>query len=301
MSYLAALTYWVIVALWLTVLGTIVSFYIRNPQTFGTTRFLLAILSVDAVRNLIENLYFGLYFGSMYGVLPANFEVVLGAPGLLIVPKLLNVLASCVVLTLLLWRWLPLAVKEHGEAKQRASDLETLAAVDFLTGVYTRRHFETLARIELARAQRYIRPLSVLMIDIDHFKAVNDRFGHAAGDRVLQNFAAICRAEKRDPDVLARIGGEEFALMLPETTATAAVEFAERLRHQVREGAPTLDGEKISVTISIGVAGASIRTSGIEALLQQADQALYEAKRSGRDQVARARIPERGSVPEAAE
>jgi diguanylate cyclase (GGDEF)-like protein len=300
-SYLAALTYWVIVALWLTVLGTIVSFYIRNPQTFGTTRFLLAILCVDAVRNLIENLYFGLYFGSMYGVLPANFEAVLGAPSLLILPKLLNVLASGVVLTLLLWRWLPLAVKEHGQAKQRASDLETLATVDFLTGVYTRRHFETLARIELARAQRYIRPLSVLMIDIDHFKAVNDRFGHAAGDRVLQNFAAICRAEKRDPDVLARIGGEEFALMLPETTATAAVEFAERLRHQVREGAPTLDGETISVTISIGVAGASIRTSGIEALLQQADQALYEAKRSGRDQVARARLPDLGSVPEAAE
>ena len=81
--------------------------------------------------------------------------------------------------------------------------------------------------------------------------------------------------------------------MLPETTATAAVEFAERLRHQVREGTPTRDGETISVTISIGVAGASIRTSGIEALLQQADQALYEAKRSGRNRVCRFEQPRR--------
>jgi diguanylate cyclase (GGDEF)-like protein len=207
----------------------------------------------------------GFYIGRVYGLLAATF--VLGA--LLIENS----------------RLYGLAVKERRRAERRASDLETLAAVDFLTGIYNRRHFETTARAELARCQRYMRPLSLLMIDIDHFKAINDRLGHAAGDRVLQNVAALCRTEKRDSDVVARIGGEEFAVMLPETAETAAVQFAERLRQQIAVSSPTFYGEKVAVTISVGISGASIRTSGIQALLRQADQALYEAKRSGRNRV----------------
>lgn len=205
------------------------------------------------------------------------------------------------VLTVLLWRWLPLAVKERGGAEERASDLETLAAVDFLTGLYNRRHFENLARVELARCQRYMRPLSVLMIDIDHFKGVNDRLGHAVGDRVLQNVAAICLAEKRDADVVGGVGGEEFAILLPETIDTAAMQFAERLRRQIRDSKPTIYGEKVGVTISIGIAGASTRTSGIEALLWQADQALYEAKRLGRDRAVKAKVLDLDDVRVAAE
>lgn len=285
MSLAAALIYWVIVVIWLTVLGTIVYFYIRNPRAFGTTRLLLAVLCIDAIRNIAENIYFGLYFGSRYGFLTADLANLMGQPVLVIVPKVLNVVAGSVVLGLLLFRWLPLAIKERGRAEQRASDLETLAAIDFLTGVYNRRHFEGLARVELARCQRYVRPLSVLMIDIDHFKAVNDAYGHAAGDLVLKNVVAICRAEKRDPDLLARVGGEEFAMMLPETTEAAAAQFAERLRREVAGSMPTVYGEKLGVTISIGVAGATIRTPGVEALLRCADRALYEAKRSGRDRV----------------
>jgi diguanylate cyclase (GGDEF)-like protein len=285
MSLAAALIYWVIVVIWLTVLGTIVYFYIRNPRAFGTTRLLLAVLCIDAIRNIAENIYFGLYFGSRYGFLTADLANLMGQPVLVIVPKVLNVVAGSVVLGLLLFRWLPLAIKERGRAEQRASDLETLAAIDFLTGVYNRRHFEGLARVELARCQRYVRPLSVLMIDIDHFKAVNDAYGHAAGDLVLKNVVAICRAEKRDPDLLARVGGEEFAMMLPETTEAAAAQFAERLRREVAGTMPTVYGEKLGVTISIGVAGATIRTPGVEALLRCADRALYEAKRSGRDRV----------------
>jgi diguanylate cyclase (GGDEF)-like protein len=284
MSLAAALIYWVIVVIWLTVLGTIVYFYIRNPRAFGTTRLLLAVLCIDAIRNIAENIYFGLYFGSRYGFLTADLANLMGQPVLVIVPKVLNVVAGSVVLGLLLFRWLPLAIKERGRAEQRASDLETLAAIDFLTGVYNRRHFEGLARVELARCQRYVRPLSVLMIDIDHFKAVNDAYGHAAGDLVLKNVVAICRAEKRDPDLLARVGGEEFAMMLPETTEAAAAQFAERLRREVAGTMPTVYGEKLGVTISIGVAGATIRTAGVE-LLRCADRALYEAKRSGRDRV----------------
>lgn len=285
MSLAAALIYWVIVALWLTVLGTIVFFYTRNPHAFGTTRLLLAVLCVDAFRNIFENVYFGLYFGSIYQIFPPKFAVVMGLPVLLIIPKIINVLAGGVVLGLLLLRWLPLAVKERGQAEQRASDLETLAAVDFVTGIYNRRHFEMLARAELARCQRYMRPLSILMIDIDHFKAVNDRMGHAAGDRILQNVAAVCLAEKRDSDVVARVGGEEFAILLTETTEIAAVQFAERLRRQISDSRPTIYDEKVGVTVSIGVAGASVRTAGVESLMREADQALYEAKRLGRDRV----------------
>lgn len=208
MNVVAALTYWVIVALWLTVLGTIAFLYIRNPQAFGTTRLLLVVLCIDTFRNVFENVYFGLYFGSVYGFLSPELATVMGAPVLLIIPKFLNIIAGLVVLSLLLMRWLPLAVKERGQAEQRATDLETLASADFLTGLYNRRFFEKLGTVELARSQRYMRPLSMLMIDIDHFKSVNDRLGHAAGDRVLQNVAALCRAKKRESDIVARVGGE---------------------------------------------------------------------------------------------
>ncbi|HLH97400.1 MAG TPA: GGDEF domain-containing protein [Xanthobacteraceae bacterium] len=301
MSLVAAYIYWVIVVLWLTVLGTIAFFYIRNPHTFGTTRLLLAVLAIDTFRNIFENFYFGLYFGAQYGVFSDKLVDLLGRPALLILPKAFNVLAGCIVLGLLLLRWLPLAVRERGRAEQHAIDLEMLAALDWLTGIYNRRHFETLARAELARCQRYVRPLSILMIDVDHFKAVNDRFGHATGDRVLQTIAAVCRGAKRDSDVVARMGGEEFALMLPETTEQAAFQLAERLRQQVIECAPIVDGEKVAVTVSVGIAGASLRTSGIEALMRRADQALYEAKHSGRNCVVLSGGARAESVPDAAE
>jgi diguanylate cyclase (GGDEF)-like protein len=284
-NLVAAMIYWVIVAIWLTVLGMIACFYIRNPRAFGATRLLLAVLAIDTFRNVFENTYFGLYFGSLYRVLPKSIEAALGAPILLIIPKVLNAIAGLVVLSLLLLRWLPLAIKERGKAEQRATDLEALAAIDFLTGLYNRRQFEALARAELARSQRYMRPLSLLMLDIDQFRAVNDRLGHAAGDRVLQNVAAICRAEKRDSDVVARVGDEEFAVLLPETAESAALQFAERLRAQVRDSTPLGSGENVSVTVSIGLAGASVRTSGIQALIRQAEQARYEAKRTGGDRV----------------
>jgi hypothetical protein len=154
MSLAAALVYWVVVALWLTILGTIVFFYARNPHTFGTTRLLLAVLAIDAFRNVFENVYFGLYFGGQYGIFSPTTTALLGSPSLLIIPKLLNIVAGCVVLGLLLLRWLPLAVRERGSAEQHVSDLETLAAIDWLTGIYNRRHFEALARAEFARCQR---------------------------------------------------------------------------------------------------------------------------------------------------
>jgi diguanylate cyclase (GGDEF)-like protein len=288
MPLAAALIYWVIIAIWLTVLATLLIFYIRNPRVFGTTRLLLAVVAIDTLRNIVENVYFGFYFGGRYGLFPPQVVTVLSNPYLLIVPKILNVIAGCVVLGLLLLRWLPSAVAEHEVSEQNADDLKTLAAIDGLTGLYNRWHFEMLSAAEWARFQRYLRPLSVLIIDVDYFKAINDRFGHDAGDSALKIIANVCNSAKRDSDIAARIGGEEFALLLPETNEAAARIVAQRLCEMVRECSPTVQGERLDLTVSIGIATATLSMSGIATLMKRADDALYEAKRAGRNRVSSA-------------
>lgn len=300
MTFAAALIYWLIVAIWMTVLVTVLVSFVRNPRTFGTTRLLLCVVAIDTFRNVFENVYFGLYFGGQYGLFAPSLVTVLGQPALLVIPKLLNIAAGCVVLGLLLLRWLPTAVAEREVAEQYADHLENLAAVDELTGVYNRRHFETLARAELARFQRYLRPLSVLVFDVDHFKSINDRYGHAAGDKVLRLIAEACRSTKRPSDILARIGGEEFAVLLPETNLETACTLAERLRQEVIECAPRINNERLDLSVSIGVAEAKPNMLRIEALLQPADEALYEAKRTGRNRVCAARGAHEPSLPQAA-
>jgi diguanylate cyclase (GGDEF)-like protein len=285
MNVAAASIYWVIVVLWVTVLVTVLVSYVKNPRAFGTTRLLLCVLAIDTFRNIFENVYFGVYFGGMYGLFPHVVVTVLGQSLLLIVPKILNILAGCVVLSLLLMRWLPMAVAERELATQYADHLEGLATTDPLTRLYNRRHFETAARAELARFQRYFRPLSMLILDVDHFKSINDRFGHAAGDIVLTAIADACRSIKRASDIAARIGGEEFAILLPETNAEAARTFAERLRREISECAPIIQGEKLALTASVGVAAATRHTTRVSSLLQSADEALYQAKRTGRNRV----------------
>jgi diguanylate cyclase (GGDEF)-like protein len=252
---------------------------------------LVLVVGIDAFRNVFENVYFGLYFGGQYGFFSGSIVSVLGQPALLLVPKIMNVVAGSVVLGLLLYHWLPEAMREWARSEQRTNDLKILAAIDPLTGLTNRRQFETLARTELARSQRYMRPLSLLVIDIDHFKLVNDTFGHEAGDQVLRSTANVLTSAKRASDVVARMGREEFAILLPETSKEAALATAERVRQQVQACECAATGEKLRVTTSIGVAGATVRTSGIEALCRQADQALYEAKRSGRNRVVLAREP----------
>ena len=136
-----------------------------------------------------------------------------------------------------------------------------------------------------------MRPLSLLLIDIDFFKNVNDSFGHEAGDQALKAFARMIASAKRDSDIAGRIGGEEFAILLPETVKEAAGAFAERLCELVREHSLDVAGGLLRLTVSIGVAEATIRTAGIETLMREADQALYDAKRAGRDRVAIAGSP----------
>ena len=211
MSVAAALIYWVIVAVWLIVLATIAVFYVRNPRTFGTTRLLLAVIGIDTIRNIVENVYFGLYFGGQYGLFSSEISKLLGNPYLLIVPKLINVAAGCLVLGLLLHRWLPSAIRERGKSERDADDLKTLANTDGLTGLYNRRHFDAISASEWAHFQRYRRPFSVLLIDVDRFKIINDRFGHDLGDNVLKIIASVCTSVRRGSDTAARLVATSLA------------------------------------------------------------------------------------------
>lgn len=299
MNIAAALLYWVIVTLWAIVLVTVLSYYIRNPRIFGTTRLLLVVVAIDTARNIVENIYFGLFFGGKYGLFPVQIADVLGNPTLLIIPKLINVAAVCVVLGLLLMHWLPKAITERGRSEQIAADLETLATVDGQTSLTNRRHFDELALKEWQRFQRYGRPLSILLIDVDQFKSVNDRLGHDGGDLVLKLIANSCQATKRETDIVARIGGDEFAILLPETEEASAAMVAERLRDQIHKHAIPLRGDRFQVSVSIGVAGASLNMSGFEVLFKDADKALYRAKRGGRNKVVRA-LKRPSEAPQAA-
>jgi diguanylate cyclase (GGDEF)-like protein len=168
---------------------------------------------------------------------------------------------------------------------RNAEELERLATTDGMTGIYNRRHFLTLADREWRRARRHRRPISFLMVDIDYFKSVNDTFGHQIGDRLIVHLANVARERKRDSDLLARMGGEEFALLLPETDLAQAHVMAERLRREVASS-PLLDApQPIPTTVSIGVAAANDGMPDLSDLMRAADEALYDAKRAGRNRV----------------
>ncbi|MBI5128358.1 MAG: diguanylate cyclase [Rhodopseudomonas palustris] len=168
---------------------------------------------------------------------------------------------------------------------RNAQELERLATTDCMTGVYNRRHFMTLADREWAKARRYGRPVSFLMIDIDHFKSINDGFGHQAGDDVIVHLANLARGCKRDYDVLARIGGEEFALLMPETELQQARIAAERLRRKVAADSMVVASHPVSATVSIGVASSTPAMDELSDLMTAADRALYDAKHAGRNRV----------------
>ena len=177
-------------------------------------------------------------------------------------------------------------VRERTRALEEANQrLELLATVDSLTETLNRRRFLELAAREVGRARRHNRPLAALLFDLDHFKAVNDTYGHAAGDQTLRQTAAAARGALRDSDVLARYGGEEFVALLPETDLQGAAAVAERLRAAVAAMTIEADGVRISITTSVGVAEWRDDEASLERALARADEALYAAKRSGRNKV----------------
>ncbi len=160
----------------------------------------------------------------------------------------------------------------------------TLANLDALTGALSRRHFLNLAEQELARSTRYELPLMVLMLDLDHFKRINDRHGHAVGDAVLQGFVQTVTGVLRESDLIGRIGGEEFAVLLPNTTLEGGRALAQRIIENVRTSPVEVAGECIPYTVSIGASCLSAETS-FSALLGMADKALYRAKNGGRNRL----------------
>jgi diguanylate cyclase (GGDEF)-like protein/PAS domain S-box-containing protein len=168
------------------------------------------------------------------------------------------------------------------ERKALVAKLQAMSETDVLTGLANRRGFLKQAERELARARRSNLPLTVVMVDVDHFKRVNDRYGHAAGDLVLGMIAEQCRCVMREADITARFGGEEFVLLLPDATVDAGHTVVSRLRRAISAAkVATIKGE-ISVTASFGLAAAP-PDGDLESALRFADEALYEAKHAGRD------------------
>jgi two-component system cell cycle response regulator len=174
-------------------------------------------------------------------------------------------------------------IRDVTERKRVEDELRRLATTDPLTGAANRRHFLERAQLELARVKRYGDSVSILMMDIDHFKRVNDSRGHAAGDLALQMLVGACHEMLRETDLLGRLGGEEFAVLLPETTDDDAFDVAERLRRGLEALAIPHDPEPFHFTVSIGLTRCEAADAGIEQPIARADKGLYEAKKEGRN------------------
>jgi len=177
-------------------------------------------------------------------------------------------------------------IQDINERKVLLDRLERQAQQDYLTGLYNRRFFLEQGETELARAQRYDNELSLFMLDIDHFKAINDTYGHATGDAALLELSHVLRETLRSVDIIGRWGGEEFVILLPETDAQEAAEIAERLREAVEHAKVTpATGLPLHFTVSIGIATLKEKDANIDVLLNYADEALYQAKNTGRNKV----------------
>ena len=170
-------------------------------------------------------------------------------------------------------------------AKERHDQLRAQAVIDELTGAYNRRYLDEQMAARLAEALRYTAPFTIGLLDVDHFKRVNDTYGHQVGDQVLAETASIIRRQMRKEDLLARYGGEEFAVMLPHTDRLGAAILAERVREAIAEHAFVVPSATITITISMGLASFPLDEVENDAeLLKVADTRLYEAKHEGRNQ-----------------
>jgi diguanylate cyclase (GGDEF)-like protein len=165
-------------------------------------------------------------------------------------------------------------------------EIYRLTVLDPLTGAYNRRYFDEAMAREVGRAERHGRPLSLALFDIDHFKAINDKMGHVAGDLTLRDFAGCVRPLVRCDEVFARYGGEEFSVILPEAPPARAAAFAERVRLAVAEHPFTFEVQAYRVTVSAGVGGTDgTGPVSAESLIERADEMLYRSKRTGRNKV----------------
>ena len=167
--------------------------------------------------------------------------------------------------------------------KEKEKEIIYLNYHDSLTGLYNRRYFMQAGEDEIERAERNKKSLALMMIDIDYFKDVNDTYGHAAGDKVLKNLANILKDSVREIDIVGRLGGEEFGIILPDTNIINAEKAAERLRKNIEDSSIQFEEESISITVSIGVSSYTQKVYNMSDLLHEADIALYKAKDRGRN------------------
>jgi diguanylate cyclase (GGDEF)-like protein/PAS domain S-box-containing protein len=179
-----------------------------------------------------------------------------------------------------------LVIRDITDKREASENVRKATACDHLTGLTNRRTFFETAEVELARWKRSPRPLTLIIFDTDHFKAVNDRYGHPAGDVVLRHMADTLNTTFRECDIVARLGGEEFAVLLPSTGMGAALEGANRLLKLIESQVVVVDGVEIRYTVSGGIAEMAGDVSGLDALIKRADKSLYAAKNAGRNRVA---------------
>ena len=265
-------------------------YFSRNQLSHGNVLYPTALTSpVDEIRSLFDRL-------SGQDIL--NLLQVIGVgPG--IEPLRLPLTFEENLLGLL-WIWgenlsrvdLPIMsifAKQIGVSLERArlfQEVQSLALTDSLTGLQNRRSLFELGRVEFARAQRMKRPFCCMMLDLDHFKPINDQYGHLVGDQVLQEFARRCKNSVREVDLIGRYGGEELIILLPETDRKTSMQIAERLRTCIAATPIQVFDKEIFVTVSIGVATQDENTTYLETLIARADQAMYIAKHKGRNRVA---------------
>lgn len=208
----------------------------------------------------------------------------------------LNGVTACLMgamLSVLLWRKFTTITlqqaqleKANAELQVRQREMERLTRLDGLTGLFNRNTFVELTRSELDRAQRQGSATTILLLDLDHFKRVNDTWGHPAGDAVLRHVATLAASAVRSTDLVGRLGGEEFIVLLPNTAVTAAHTLAEKLRQRIQTCPLQWEQVEISITASIGLAGTTAQEKrDFDELYSQADKALYQAKQRGRNRV----------------
>lgn len=235
-------------------------------------------------------LYVAAYLGFFYalGLTQTNAELLLSNRS--------NGLTACALgwaLSVVLWRKFTIITLQqmqleaaNAALQDKQHDLERLTRNDGLTGLFNRNTFAELTRRELDRAQRQGTPTSILVLDLDHFKRINDTWGHPAGDAVLKNLAAIASTTVRSTDLVGRLGGEEFTVLLPATSIEAARRLAEKLRNRLQNSPTVWEGQTIACTASIGVAGTTaLEKHDYDTLYRDADKALYVAKTQGRNRV----------------
>lgn len=177
-------------------------------------------------------------------------------------------------------------IRDITERERTQAELRAMATTDFLTGLANRRHFIARMTDELARMQRRDSlDAAVLMLDLDHFKGINDRYGHATGDAMLKHFASLLQSELRKVDTAGRVGGEEFAILLPGALPADARVFADRIRSKVEDSPLSENGDTIGITVSIGITAMQGSDVSADTALNRADEALYRAKANGRNRV----------------